>query len=136
MQLPVTLIVWLLPVLAQAAAATIRVPIESESGFYLHEQGVAVLTAVGDKTRVVVHIQGVPQGALEPMHIHRGQCGSALNPAPAWPLQPVTTNGVSSTTVPVSLKQLELRHYAINVHKSLKDLTVYVACGNLPQKGK
>ena len=112
-----------------AGPHSITVAIHPEPGFYLHESGKAVLTAEGAKTKVVVAIKGVPKGVIEPIHIHQGVCGN-LNPVPKWPLTPVQ-NGKSVTVVPVSLDALLKGKYAINVHKSPKDLTVYVACGNI-----
>lgn len=127
---------WLcLLALSTTAAATptaVRVIIHPEAGFYLHEQGVAVLRPVTGGTEVRVRLSGVPRGATEPLHIHPGHCGH-LNPDPAWALAPLDHTGRSITVVPVPLSTLETKPYAINVHKSLDDLAVYVACGNLPE---
>lgn len=128
----VAMVALLSPVWAQAGTPFVQIPIHSEPGFYVHERGVAVLTALGDKTAIVVKIRGVPPGAVQPMHVHKGRCG-ALDPTPAWPLTPLTSQGVSRTTIPVALKSLMARSYAINIHESVRDLTVYVACGNVPK---
>ncbi len=107
----------------------VTVAIHPEPGFYVHESGKAVLTAEGNKTRVVVMLRGEPRGAIEPIHIHEGRCGH-INPKPTWGLN-MLRNGRSVTVVPVSLEHLLKGKYAINAHKSPKDLTVYVACGNI-----
>ena len=109
----------------------VTVMIHPEPGFYVHESGKAVLTAEGDKTRVVVTLRGEPRGAVEPIHIHEGVCGH-INPTPKWGLNPLK-NGRSVTVVPVSLETLLKGKYAINAHKSAKELGVYVACGNITE---
>jgi hypothetical protein len=66
----------------------------------------------------------------QPAHIHKGTCDK-LDPKPAYPLKTVH-DGVSETTIEnVTIAQLEKSPFAINVHKSTKELPVYVSCGNL-----
>lgn len=114
-----------------AGPSKITVVIHPEAGFYVHESGKAVLTAEGDKTRVVVMLRGEPREAVEPIHIHEGVCGK-INPVPKWGLNPLK-HGRSVTVVPVSLETLLKGKYAINAHKSPKELGVYVACGNIKE---
>ncbi|MHB1951911.1 MAG: hypothetical protein ACYCQK_10620 [Acidiferrobacteraceae bacterium] len=116
--------------MAVAAPASVRVAIHPEQGFYVHEHGTAVLTSTRNGTEVIVHLAGVPRGTTEPMHIHPGRCGH-INPVPKWPLNPVTSTGVSKTFLKVPLAEITSGKYAINVHKSAKQLSVYVACGNI-----
>jgi hypothetical protein len=66
----------------------------------------------------------------QPAHIHKGTCDK-LDPKPAYPLKPVH-DGQSETTIEgVTIAQLQKSPYAINVHKSAKEASVYVSCGNL-----
>jgi hypothetical protein len=66
----------------------------------------------------------------QPAHIHKGTCDK-LDPKPAYPLKTVH-DGQSETTVEgVTIAQLEKAPYAINVHKSAKEIPVYVSCGNI-----
>jgi hypothetical protein len=66
----------------------------------------------------------------QPAHIHKGTC-EKLDPKPAYALTTVH-DGMSEKTVEgVTIAQLEKAPYAINVHKSTKELPVYVACGNI-----
>jgi hypothetical protein len=99
---------------------------QSNSG----ESGTATLTAMGDKTRVVLEIpnQTTPS---QPAHIHEGSCGPALNPAPLHGLLNVM-DGRSETVVDRPLSELTAGGLAINVHQSDAALETYVACGNLP----
>src|SRR5204862_2018184 len=53
-----------------------------------------------------------------------------LDPVPAYPLNSVTNNA-SDTVANVSLAELAKGGYAINVHKSAAEVSVYVACGNI-----
>ena len=112
-----------------AGPRKLTVAIHPEAGFYVHESGKAVLTAEGNKTRVAVMLRGEPRGAVEPIHIHKGECGH-INPKPTWGLNPMR-NGRSVTVIPVSLETLLKGKYAINAHKSPRELGVYVACGNI-----
>ncbi len=98
---------------------------ENQSG----ETGTATLTAMGEQTKVQLHVNGAPSGTPQPAHIHEGTCDN-LTPKPKWPLSSVK-DGESSTTVPVSLAKLRSGQYAINVHKSADEIKTYVACGNI-----
>jgi len=110
------------PVAAQETV-TIRLREQSGSG----QSGTAVLTAMGNQTRVVVTLSNPPAGVAQPAHIHEGTCAN-LNPQPKYPLQSVM-NGRSETVVDVPLSQLLAGQFAINVHKSQQEISTYVACG-------
>ena len=92
------------------------------------EAGTVSLTPDGDKTRVDV-VMASYAGNAQPAHIHKGTCAS-LDPTPAYPLDDVVA-GRSVTVVPISLDDLLAGKYAINLHRSAKQLQVYVACGNI-----
>ncbi len=108
-----------------ADSMTVKLGPENNSG----ESGTATLTAMGKQTKVAVTVDGVPAGVTQPMHIHKGTCDK-LDPKPAFPLSPVK-DGKSETTVKVSLDDLMKGGYAINGHKSAKDIKTYVFCGNI-----
>lgn len=103
---------------------TIELESENDSGV----EGTAMLTPDGSGTKVVLDLENAP--GPHPAHIHTGNCGPTLNPAPAFPLTAVT-NGRSETTVSASLADIMAAPHAINVHKSPQEAAVYVACGNL-----
>ena len=67
--------------------------------------------------------------SAQPAHIHKGTCAK-LDATPAYPLNNVV-NGRSTTTVNVALSALLKGHYAINMHRSAKQLKTYVACGDI-----
>jgi CHRD domain-containing protein len=93
------------------------------------ESGTATFTINDDgTTHVVLQITG---GGTDPQpaHIHEGTCDD-LNPQPAFPLQDVV-NGSSETDVDISLDDLTLSSYAVNVHESAEEADVYVACGDI-----
>lgn len=108
-----------------ADSMTVKLAPENSSG----ESGTATLTPVGKQTKVVLSITGQPAGVTQPVHIHKGPCDK-LNPKPAFPLSPVV-NGKSETTVKASLDTLTHGTYAINGHKSVKEIKTYVFCGNI-----
>ncbi len=111
---------------ALAAHHTLSVTLheQNKSG----ESGKAELIAKGAKTEVVLHMAHagtVPQ----PAHIHAGTCAK-LDPKPAFQLKPVE-HGKSVTVVDVSLEKLLAGKYAINIHKSAKEIQDSVACGDI-----
>src|SRR5437868_8040453 len=66
----------------------------------------------------------------QPAHIHKGTCAN-LDPTPAFPLTSVV-NGTSQTSLTtVDLPTLLAGQFAINVHKSAAEATVYTACGDI-----
>jgi hypothetical protein len=97
------------------------------------ESGTAVLTAMGDRTRVVLELQN-PTSASQPAHIHEGECGPTLNPQPLHGLTNVM-QGRSETVVDAPLSELTAGGLAINIHNSNEDFDTFVACGNLPGGG-
>lgn len=116
--------------LASAAPTTLTVNLTplNNSG----ESGTATLTDAGNgQTHVSVTMQGAPAGVTQPIHIHEGTC-TTLNPNPKYPLTSLQ-NGKSETTVNVSIADLLASPFAINVHKSAQDVSVYVSCGNITQ---
>src|SRR5512143_3168207 len=104
---------------------TVNLMAQNDSG----QTGTATLLPQGDKTKVVIELSGMPPGAVEPAHIHLGTCDK-LDPKPKWPLQAIK-DGRSETVVPVPLNAILKEPTAINVHKSPKEVQVYVACGNI-----
>ncbi|HEX8221866.1 MAG TPA: hypothetical protein VF914_21940 [Chloroflexia bacterium] len=110
---------------AQPDTVTVNLTEENNSG----QNGTATLTAHGDTTMVVVNISG-GSSTPQPAHIHPGTCAT-LDPKPIYPLTSLV-NGTSETTVPVSLSQLVNGTFAINVHKSGPEASVYVSCGDIP----
>jgi hypothetical protein len=94
------------------------------------QTGMAHLTTGADgKTMVVLDIKSGATDVAQPAHIHEGTCAN-LNPKPAYPLTNVV-NGKSETTVAVTLADLVAKPYAINVHKSGPEASVYVSCGDI-----
>jgi len=100
---------------------------QNESGL----TGTARLTDRDGSTLVRINLTGAPEGIAQPAHIHANSCadiGEIL-----YPLE-FPVNGVSVTTLDVSLDailaQLPL---SLNVHKSVEEISVYVACGDLTQ---
>ncbi|HEX8598828.1 MAG TPA: hypothetical protein VF952_09980 [Chloroflexia bacterium] len=110
---------------AQPETVTVNMMEENGSG----QNGTATLTMQGDMLMVMVNISG-GSSSPQPAHIHRGTCAN-LDPKPAYPLTSVV-NGMSETSVAVSLTELVNGEYAINVHKSGPEAAVYVSCGDIP----
>jgi hypothetical protein len=113
--------------LAGAQQQTVTVTLNSQNNSGI--TGTATLTDLGGgRTRVVIQASGAGAGP-EPAHIHPGSCAQ-LDPTPAFALTNVT-NGSSTTDVDGSLQQLTSGSYAVHMHKSQDELTVYVACGDI-----
>jgi hypothetical protein len=112
---------------AQSQALTLTLNAQNNSGI----SGTATFTDMGNgQTRVVMQVSGAGPGP-EPAHIHPGTCAQ-LDPTPAFTLTSVT-NGTSTTDVNSSLQALIDGNYAIHMHKSQDELTVYVACADILQ---
>ncbi len=110
---------------AQGSSVTVTLGAQNGSG----QNGTAVLQDMGDgTTKVTVNISG-GSAVAQPAHIHDGTC-AALNPKPKYPLTSLV-NGTSETIVKQPLSDLADGTYAINVHKSGTEASVYVSCGNI-----
>jgi hypothetical protein len=107
---------------------TEKVDVQLQEQNFSGEAGTATLTAQGSKTRVVILMASYPASA-QPAHIHKGTC-ARLDATPAYPLNSAV-NGRSTTTVDIALSALLKGHYAINMHRSAKQLKTYVACGDI-----
>lgn len=114
---------------ALAASHTLSIALheQNQSG----ESGKAELIAKGAKTEVILHLEHSGTGP-QPAHIHEGTCGN-LNPKPTFVLKPVE-HGKSVTLVGTTLEKLLAGKYAINIHKSAKDIQDFVACGDIAKK--
>jgi hypothetical protein len=98
------------------------------------QSGTATFTLSDDGTSVTVEIDISGGSAVpQPAHIHIGSCED-LDPAPFYPLTSVV-NGKSVTVITeadvVDLDYEVSNQFAINVHKSAAEASVYVACGNI-----
>lgn len=109
---------------AQDGTATVSLAEMNDSGI----TGTATLTDADGMTAVVVTLQNAGSGP-QPIHIHPGTCAD-LDPAPQYPLTSVE-GGASETTVEASLSSLQDGTFAINVHKSVEEAEIYVACGDI-----
>lgn len=93
------------------------------------ESGTANLTEVNGKVIIAVNLNGEPKDEIQPMHIHEGTCpgvGKVI-----YPLN-YPQNGASTTMLDTTFGNMKpIRPLSITVH-SLKDLKVYVACGEIP----
>ncbi len=93
------------------------------------ESGSVMLTEENGKVIVTINVEGEPNAAIQPAHIHAGSC-----PTPGavkYPLMNVV-EGKSVTTLNVSLDQLKAQMpLAINLHESNAKISNYVACGDL-----
>lgn len=99
------------------------------------ESGTAILTALDNgKTKVELKLNGAPQGIVQPSHIHTGSCASLG--AVLYPLK-FPVNGVSETILDVDLTAdiLNKLPLALNVHKSVSEAKVYVACSDINTQG-
>ncbi|HEV2909700.1 MAG TPA: hypothetical protein VGX02_10540 [Candidatus Eremiobacteraceae bacterium] len=92
------------------------------------QQGTVTMVAAGSKTRVTIALTGEPMGAIEPAHVHVGNC--AHPGAVIYPLTDVVA-GHSVTLVNAPLSKVQVTGNSVNVHKSAAQLNLYMACANL-----
>jgi hypothetical protein len=112
---------------ATGPSLTIKLNTQNASG----ESGTATLTPVDGGVMVSVKIAGEPADVPQPMHIHTGSCANLGGVK--YPLANVV-NGVSVTPgarVATTIADLLAAPFAINVHKSTTEISVYVACGDI-----
>ena len=111
---------------AQGAMMTVKLAAQNGSS----QNGTATLTAKGDMTEVVLDLPADPAGAgvEQPAHIHEGAC-----PMPGKVVYPLTNvkDGKSTTTVNAKLADIATGKFAINVHKSAAEVSVYTSCGDI-----
>lgn len=102
---------------------TIQMNAQNASG----EDGTA--TIVKSDAGMVVTID-LKNGTTEPQpaHIHKGTCAALGDVA-----QPLTNvvGGKSASTIPSTFTMEAGQSYAINVHKSAAEVSVYVSCGDI-----
>jgi hypothetical protein len=93
------------------------------------ESGNAVLRDTPAGLSVVLTLKGFPAGP-QPAHIHKGTCAQ-LDPKPEYPLTSVVAGKSTTVVKGVTIAKLLASPNAINVHKSTKEIPVYVSCGNI-----
>ena len=109
-----------------ANEVTVNLQEQNRSG----ESGTATIVDAQEGVRVVLSLIGAPEGVTQPVHIHRNSCadiGEVLQPLE------FLINGSSKTIIP-SLQAIIERvglPLSINVHKSVEEASVYVACGDI-----
>lgn len=106
---------------------TVTLNSQNDSG----ESGTATFTSLTEGgTQVVLSLTGAPADEPQPAHIHIGTCADIG--AVSLPLSAVV-NGQSTTVLNVSLASLleATTSLAVNVHKSIAESNVYVACGDI-----
>jgi hypothetical protein len=117
------------PANAQGQSITLSLASQSNSGI----TGMAVITELpGGKMRVEIRANGAGPGP-QPAHIHQGTCAN-LDPAPQFTLSSLT-NGVSTTEIDGSLRDITVSPHAIHLHKAPDELPVYVACADIRADG-
>lgn len=93
------------------------------------QTGIAALSDLAGKTKVLVDLTGASGDLAQPTHIHAGACPGVGEVK--YPLNNLV-NGKSETILEVGLSQLKAQlPLAVNVHKSEKEAETYVACGNI-----
>jgi hypothetical protein len=113
-------------------AETVEVELKEQNSSGI--TGLATLAERGDATNVVVEMIQPFDIDPQPLHIHRGTCAD-LDPEPAFAL-PNLEDGIGGGDVAISLDELREGDYAINVHKSVREADVYVACGEIKEAGR
>ncbi|MDO8452706.1 MAG: hypothetical protein Q7S79_03050 [bacterium] len=111
----------------EADAKNILLSTQNESG----ETGVVSLVEKEGKVLVVINVMGTPEDVPQPAHIHSGAC-----PVPGEVVHPLTNvlNGKSETTIETTMDELlKKMPLVVNIHKSTKESSVYVACGDFPK---
>jgi hypothetical protein len=108
-----------------ADAVEIELAEQNSSGI----TGIAMLAPKGEMTNIVVEMIQPFDIDPQPMHVHKGTCED-LDPEPAFAL-PNLEDGIGGGDIDIPLDELREGGYVINVHKSVQEPDVYVACGEI-----
>ncbi|MBI2065161.1 MAG: hypothetical protein HYT62_03865 [Candidatus Yanofskybacteria bacterium] len=117
------------------SSAMVPLSAQNNSGLNAKYQITAVgsPSGISSQTRIILTVMNAPQGISMPAHIHSGSCANLG--AVKYPLTNVV-GGTSVTTIDASILQLKLSlPLAINIHKSISEPGVYVACADLNADG-
>ncbi len=91
--------------------------------------GFAIIESLNGSSHVRIDIAPGEEGVAQPAHIHFNNCADIGGVS--YPLENVV-NGLSETVLGVSVEQiLSERPLSINVHKSVEEASIYVACGDI-----
>jgi hypothetical protein len=119
---------------AMTEGETIKVTMSAQNGS--NQGGSATITDLKNgMVNVVLDISGPGTTEPQPAHIHRGTCAD-LDPNPAFPLSNAV-DGKSVTEIEVNFADFTSASdkFAINVHKSAAEASVYVSCGDITVEG-
>lgn len=109
----------------QAPAETITLLEQNESS----QSGTATLVEENGKVKVTIMMNGAPSEVDQPAHIHVGACPEVGEVA--YPLTNIK-NGTSETLLDTTLSEIAMKQpLGINVHKSVEEAKIYIACGDL-----
>lgn len=111
---------------SEAGTLTVNLAAQNRSG----QNGTATLTEENGKVMVTMSLTGTSSTAsAQPAHIHAGKCpdvGEVVNALTSL------VNGKSTTTLNTTLSALKAKApLAINVHKSVSEISTYTACGDI-----
>ncbi len=90
------------------------------------ETGTATLEQVAGGVKIVIKMAG-GQNGTQPVHIHTGTCAKQ-NPIPKYRLTDIVRGSSTTTLSGITLGDLLLGRYVIDIHESSADTTRYVAC--------
>ncbi|MCO5216040.1 MAG: CHRD domain-containing protein [Thermomicrobiales bacterium] len=91
--------------------------------------GTAVLTDQGRTTDVKITLNGTPVIGGHTVHIHNGSCASPGSAT--YTLAPIGTDGISESTVNLTLETLTKGKYFINIHPDEENWDDWMVCGNI-----
>mgnify|MGYP001560182974 CR=1 FL=1 len=112
------------------AVEPIRVSVALAAKNKSGESGTAVLENIDGKLKVTLSLSGAPEGVSQPVHIHIGSCAKLGDPK--YTLTNVVGGNSETLLDTISVEQiLAGLPFAINIHKSEKEIGKYVACGDI-----
>lgn len=91
-----------------------------------NESGIVLFDGENGKTKVTIKTVNYLADVPQPAHIHGGTCEEPIEEL--FHIEDVL-NGVSETTLDVSIEELVKKPFVVNVHKSYDEDYIYTACG-------
>lgn len=112
----------------ESGARVLRISLSEPTGEF--QYGEAVFREQGSGTFVEVRVMP-PEAVAQPIHVHRGSCED-VGPI-IEPLEDVVDGRSATLLQDVTLDSLMDGSLLVNVHLSFSDISVFTACGEIPE---
>ena len=116
--------------------ANLASPAELAGAVQMNGSATMAPGANNNSTNVTLDVGNASPGGLHPWEVHEGQCGSGMDngvfgPSAAYKPLKVGNDGHANGTAAVPLQTPSTGNYFVEIHASVANPDVVIACGNL-----